>query len=729
MNYRLKAVKGIWHMKRIVITLVIIGFLSVSTGLIPAKSSLGPSKSVLGGNKELTETVVAPPNGSDDTSVIQAALDRKGHVVLQTPGTYITDKLLIDSDTWLDIRGGVTIKKIDGSISELLVNKGHITATRNKNIKITGGLWDLNYPNTTAPGNYGSDPQTNPGIGILMHRVDGFVMSDFEQVGYEHKYTILVSDGNNIRFDGILLDNRSDGIHFHPPMNNVIVENISGYTGDDTIAFTMGDYDAYNLSDIGDIENVVVNNVNTNSNQGHVKLTGRGAGTQLTVDIMVQQPGVGDVLTQATSNATMTVVSSTTSTIVGTVTGTWNTTNTFTSNDTSETMDPATNTPTLVKLGSSVFRNFKISNISGEAGGASINIINDTVTVRLTDTRTENVVFSGIASYPKEHTAAVFNIQNGSGDIAIENSIWDRTKSKTFILLPATYAGQVDRLVLKNITARDATNFAQTGQVISLNAMTIKSLIIDSCNFEFPDNGSNSCYLVQFGSGAIEELSVVNVWFDADIGTMFRVRGGTGRPNIRITNSFLKCSHFMDVDREVSLSTVNSELGASTRLLQLESGADVYLASTGTVYDINALVNSSPGTVLVVPSMSTNPALGDTLTQAVSNATLLVKESTSTRITGVDLGTGTWDTTNTFTSDDAGAVMDPSPSTPSAVELRTLRINGTDVAYDKLLAGLSPVIGDFVRSSNASETVGAGDTGTYYYGNPSATPAWEKVTN
>jgi len=69
----------------------------------------------------------------------------------------------------------------------------------------------------------------------------------------------------------------------------------------------------------------------------------------IVVATMVQQPGAGDVLTQANAaNATLTVVSSTATTITGTMPGNqiWDNTNAFTSNDTNETMNPASNTPT-----------------------------------------------------------------------------------------------------------------------------------------------------------------------------------------------------------------------------------------------------------------------------------------------------------------------------------------------------------------------------------------------
>jgi hypothetical protein len=542
---------------------------------------------LFGDFQSLSYVMVAPPNGSDDTSNIQKALDKKGHIVIQTQGTYITDKLVIDSDTWLDIRGGVTIKKIDGSISELMVNAAHVAGTgRNKNIKITGGLWDFNMANTSGPGSYTTDPQTNPGIGIVMRFVDGFEVSSFEQTGSEHKYVFLICDSTDIKCGSIIFANDSDGLHFQPPINNLVITNISGSTGDDTLAFTMGDYPNFNLCDTGDIENVIIDNVNVTSDQKHVKLTGSGDG------------------------------------------------------------------------GLSVFRNFKVSNITGRSGGSAIEVLNDSFTPLLENTKTENVVFSRISSWPEFTTGNIFRLQNGSGDITIKDCVWDRTKSKTFCLVPTGYAGQIDNLTLRNITSKDEAENIQASQLVSANDLTVKNLVFDCIKMEYPDNGSNGCFILQVGSGAVQEISIINSWYEAaDSAGFFSISGGTGTPNLRITNSHLECKIFMSISRDFNIFLANSDIGASVRMFQLSDGANVYITSSGTVITSPAFANGTP-----------------------------------------------------------------------VVGTRDMRINSTDITYEFLLAALTPAVGDTVRSVNASETVGAGDTGIYYYGNPSATPAWEKVT-
>jgi hypothetical protein len=104
--------------------------------------------------------------------------------------------------------------------------------------------------------------------------------------------------------------------------------------------------------------------------------------------------------------------------------------------------------------------------------------------------------------------------------------------------------------------------------------------------------------------------------------------------------------------------------------------AELYYTSSATAADrafslnvvdagTNEVLTTATLLTLTVPIMTTAPAVGDVLTQAVSNATLTVTATTPTTITGTI--TGTWDTTNAFTSDDAGATMDPASITPSEV--------------------------------------------------------------
>jgi hypothetical protein len=215
---------------------------------------------------------------ADDTVSIQNALDKKGHVIITKPGTYLVGRLVIDDNTFFDIASGVILKKKDGTNKNILINKGHLTNTRNKNIWVRGGTWAMNKEgNPNNSGDYSLDKQSWSGTGILFRGVDGLKITDVAEIGGEHKYCYIIADCTNIEARNINFNNESDGLHFQPPIKNLVVQNITGYTHDDMIAFTMGDYPRYALGVDGDIENVLVQNVNASAGTAeHIKLVGSG---------------------------------------------------------------------------------------------------------------------------------------------------------------------------------------------------------------------------------------------------------------------------------------------------------------------------------------------------------------------------------------------------------------------------------------------------------------------
>lgn len=241
--------------------------------------------------KELASTLaeiarlVYVTDGEDATTKIQAALDQKGYVKLVSLGTsaitVLTGKLTIDDDTTFEIGRGITLKKKDGTFHHILVNKGHTNspATRNKNIWVKGGKWDLNALGNTGgeAGYFPTDSQSWAWVGILFHGVDGLKITNVEEIGNEHKYAYLIADCTNIHCDNIKFANESDGLHFQPPIKNLLIENITGWTHDDMISFTMGDYTRYALGVDGDIENVLVRNIFSDDGTAeHIKIVGDG---------------------------------------------------------------------------------------------------------------------------------------------------------------------------------------------------------------------------------------------------------------------------------------------------------------------------------------------------------------------------------------------------------------------------------------------------------------------
>jgi hypothetical protein len=220
-------------------------------------------------------------DGEDATLKIQAALDKKGHIKVVPSGsataTVLTSKLLIDDDTTFELGTGITLKKKDGTNAVILVNKGHTTGTRNKNIWIKGGKWDANRTNN--PENTGSlsvDPQSWAGQLVLFNGVDGLKITDIEEIGGEWKYCYLIANCTDIHCSNIKFANESDGIHLQPPINNAIIENLKGWTNDDLVSLTAGDYPKYALGVSGNFENIIIRNIREGTFDQFVKLLGCG---------------------------------------------------------------------------------------------------------------------------------------------------------------------------------------------------------------------------------------------------------------------------------------------------------------------------------------------------------------------------------------------------------------------------------------------------------------------
>jgi hypothetical protein len=215
-------------------------------------------------------------NNTDCTATIQAGLDKKGWVRIssKTPATYlISDTLQIDSDTVLELSDNVTIKLANGTSKYMLVNKDQING--NTNITLRGGTWDGNVSANPATGGY---PLMFPGHILFLHKIDNLKYENFNLKNCA-KFCSLVADCENFIANNIGFDNGSDGMHFHPPLKNAYFENIHGHTGDDMLAFTLGDYATYQVSNVGDFESVTIRHVVCDAVDNVVSLLGSGAGS------------------------------------------------------------------------------------------------------------------------------------------------------------------------------------------------------------------------------------------------------------------------------------------------------------------------------------------------------------------------------------------------------------------------------------------------------------------
>ena len=171
----------------------------------------------------------------------------------------IKNTIEIDNNNSITLDNNTVLK--NASLSNMIRKKENID--RLQNIKLSGGIY--NYDNQTAGGN---NLHT-----IFIHKCDDLLIEKL-QVLNSSKYAFLLADINRGTIKDITLNTSSDGIHFQPPLKNILVENIKGTSHDDMIAITIGDFDAYNTS-AGDVEDIVIRNIQPNNSLTALKLCGQ----------------------------------------------------------------------------------------------------------------------------------------------------------------------------------------------------------------------------------------------------------------------------------------------------------------------------------------------------------------------------------------------------------------------------------------------------------------------
>lgn len=211
------------------------------------------------------------------TNIIGSGLDAMfaagGDIRFEKPGTYITDRTwVLRSGTRLWIGPGVTIKLANGSNVPVFKNYSYANSSAvDAYIEIWGsGTIDYNGANQTVVG-LGSMASILKGITSL--KIGGGI-----KVIGANKYAWLVCNVTYLTAVGLNFDTNSDGLHCQPPIRHAYIRNLKGKTGDDMLAFTIGDYANYNISEPGDFSNVDVAGLFCESALCAVKITGDGTG-------------------------------------------------------------------------------------------------------------------------------------------------------------------------------------------------------------------------------------------------------------------------------------------------------------------------------------------------------------------------------------------------------------------------------------------------------------------
>jgi hypothetical protein len=196
----------------------------------------------------------AIPNGSRLlANRLQLALNKQGHVKLPYhPQAFLIDnRLVIKTNTWLDVDLRDTIYEVSGTNTVLLRNEHMDSAARSQtdsNIIVTGGMWNGNWSGNPGTNDFSSylglrSDKTSPARGVRGNLsfigVKNLTVGDMTIMNPVTN-AIQIFKGyhfevKNIRFyrDVATI---SDGIHVGGFTNDFYIHNITGKTGDDFIA-------------------------------------------------------------------------------------------------------------------------------------------------------------------------------------------------------------------------------------------------------------------------------------------------------------------------------------------------------------------------------------------------------------------------------------------------------------------------------------------------------------
>lgn len=215
-----------------------------------------------------------PPGDAVIGNNLDAMFAAGGDIRFEVPGTYITDRTwVLVSGTRLYIGPGVTIKLADGANCNIFQNYAYnaSSATLDESLEISGcGAIDFNGTNQNTAG---LSSMASILKGITNLKIGGGI-----KVVNANKYSWLVCNIENLTAEGLNFDTFSDGLHCQPPIKNAYIRNLKGKTGDDMLAFTIGDYANYNISEAGDFSNIDVAGLFCESALCAVKITGNTTG-------------------------------------------------------------------------------------------------------------------------------------------------------------------------------------------------------------------------------------------------------------------------------------------------------------------------------------------------------------------------------------------------------------------------------------------------------------------
>ena len=216
----------------------------------------------------------------DRTQEVQALLDRGGDVYVPGGEYGISKTLKIRDDTTLRLAPDARMVLLDGAKCVMLENEGLHERRRNRNITVTGGVWDGNNAHQSRDRFPAYDDLLYMGIVLRFVGVDDLTVASLT-VKDPESYSVQITDVcrftvEHVTFDHNLLRPNMDGIHVQGPARFGFIRDIRGATNDDLVALNCDDGLACEITR-GDIEDILVDGLYADCGYTAVRLLSSGS--------------------------------------------------------------------------------------------------------------------------------------------------------------------------------------------------------------------------------------------------------------------------------------------------------------------------------------------------------------------------------------------------------------------------------------------------------------------
>ena len=174
---------------------------------------------------------------TDRTQEVQALLDRGGDVFLPGGEYGISKTLKVRDHTALRLAPDAHMFLLDGAKCVMLENEGLHERRRNRDITVTGGIWDGNNAHQSRDEFPCYDDLLYMGIVLRFVGVDDLTVSSLT-IKDPEAYSLQITDVcrftvEHITFDHNLLRSNMDGVHVQGPARFGYIRDIRGATNED----------------------------------------------------------------------------------------------------------------------------------------------------------------------------------------------------------------------------------------------------------------------------------------------------------------------------------------------------------------------------------------------------------------------------------------------------------------------------------------------------------------